>query len=58
MAGRLKSPLRMVSWCFLELALVKKVLDKLFFPLDHSRRINSPSNFRFSQKNKKIKFVF
>ena len=27
------------------------------YPLDHSRRIYSPSNFRFSQKTKKIKFV-
>ena len=26
-------------------------------PLDHSRRMYSPSNFRFSQKTKKIKFV-
>ena len=51
----------------------RSVLDKLFFrnevqrvlyklvlvtyPLDHSRRIYSPSNFRFCQKTKKIKFV-
>ena len=27
------------------------------YPLDHSRRIYSPSNFRFGQKTKKIKFV-
>ena len=27
------------------------------YPLDHSRRIYSPSNFRFSQRTKKIKFV-
>ena len=28
------------------------------YPLDHFRRMYSPSNFRFSQKTKKIKFVF
>ena len=36
------------------------MLYKLVFvtyPLDHSRRIYSPSNFRFIQKTKKIKFV-
>ena len=27
------------------------------YPLDHFCRIYSPSNFRFSQKTKKIKFV-
>ena len=27
------------------------------YPLDHFRRIYSPSNFRLSQKTKKIKFV-
>ena len=39
---------------------VQRVLYKLVlvtYPLDHSRRICSPSNFRFSQKTKKIKFV-
>ena len=39
---------------------VQRVLYKLVlvtYPLDHSRRIYSPSNFRFSQKTKKIKFV-
>ena len=39
---------------------VQRVLYKLVlvtYPLDHFCRINSPSNFRFSQKTKKIKFV-
>ena len=51
----------------------RSVLDKLFFqnevqrvlyklvlvtyPIDHSRGIHSPSNFRFIQKTKKIKCV-
>ena len=28
------------------------------YPLDHFRRIYSPLNFRFSQKTKKIKYVY
>ena len=39
---------------------VQRVLYKLVlvtYPLDHSQRIYSPSNFRFIQKTKKIKIV-
>ena len=39
---------------------VQRLLYKLVlvtYPLDHSRRIYSPSNFRFTQKTKKMKCV-
>ena len=39
---------------------VQRMLHKLVlvtYPPDHFRRIYSPSNFRFSQKTKKIKYV-